>query len=290
MMCEPPETIRRLFALLMGLFALMIAGTAQARDIPVTIFWSDTKPDRVSVQTAGGISDFSYDAAARAFKSSLPIENGQVGVKTLFITYAGKNYPLYLKINSFLSGVEFRLAMKPASSCLDRLVKEVDKTVDNLPDAMRSVLQAGQLLMIESPDDCGALAPRVHEARYKRTVQLAQLSNGLFQTSPKLKSEYLASVPTASRRRAEAEVAEYENEIDSLEAVQLVATRKQAQDQRDFDKAAAINDVLLQRAQSDEQLETLYKQQGVTINQLEKDGRYLDARAAAIRQPDSAGP
>ena len=289
-MREPCRVVRRLFATFSCLFAAMTAVSAEARDIPVTIYWSDTKPDRVSVQTVGGVTDFYYDAAAKAFKSAVPIEAGEVAVRTLFVTYAGKNYPLYLKVNSFLSDIGFRLSMKPANSCLNRLVKEVDKTVDNLPDAMRSVLQAGQLLTIESPDDCGALAPRVHEARYKRTVQLAQLSNGLFQTSPKLKNEYLASVPTASRRRVEAEVAEYENEIDSLEAVQLVATRKQAQDQRDFDKAAAINDVLLQRAQSDEQLETLYKQQGVTINQLEKDGRYLDARAATIRQPDSSGP
>lgn len=270
--------------------AIFVTQSAAAKDIPVTISWSDTKPDRVSVQTPGGISDFDYDSRAQVFSSTVPIEMGQVEVRTLLINYAGKNHPLYLKVHPFLPKIAFRLSMTPVTSCLNRHIDQVDKQVDNLPDAMRSVLQAGQLLAIDSPDDCGSLAARAQQARYKRTVQLAQYSNGLFQTGKQMRTEYLASVSNASKSRVTAEVADYENEIDSLEAVQLVETRTEAQDQRDFDKAVEINDVLLQRAQSDEKLKTLYKKQGITINQLEKDGRYLDARAAAINQPNSSGP
>ncbi len=272
------------------LSALCASQTVSAKDIPVTISWSGTKPDLVSIQIPGGMSDFDYDARTQVFSSTLPIDDGQVEVRTLLVNYSGTNHPFYLKVNPFLPKIAFRLSMTPAKSCLKSHIDRVAKKVDNLPDAMRAVLQAGQLLAIDLPDDCGDLSGKAQEAKYKRTVQLAQYSNGLFQTGQKLRSEYLESVPKASRRRVAAEVAEYENEIDSLEAVQLAATRTEAQYQRDFDKAAAINDVLLQRAQSDEQLETLYKQQGLTINQLEKDGRYLDARAASIRQSNSSGP
>ncbi len=258
---------------------------AMATDIPVNIGWAGTQPESISVQDEGGLTEFSYEASSQIFKGSISVEPRQVVVKTVLAIYKNGSVSFRLKVNSFLPSINFRLPMEKASSCTRQLVNRVAQRVDNASDAMRSILSATQLLTIPTPEDCGPLKITLVQARYDRTIQLAQLSQGLFQIDENVRQAYLNSLPQAARASALARVAIYEQQIEGLEAVQLAEQRRLAQEKGNFATAGDINDVMLARVANPE-LRSVYKDEGLTKSQLERDGQYLDAREASAASPN----
>lgn len=270
----------------LGYIALGITTSpAMATNIPVTIGWDETKPDRISVQYDGGLTDLTYEPVTRTFNGVVSVEPNQVTIKTLLVGYSGRTVPLRLKVNGFLLNINFRLSMELAPSCTQQRVIKVGQKVDNASDAMRSVLSAAQLLAIPEPEGCGSLRKTVVQARYDRTIQLSQLSQGLFQIDENVRQAYLDSLPQAVRNSALNKVAVYESQIDGLEAVQLAKQRGDAQEKGNYATASAINDVMLARV-ADRERRAVYEGEGLTKPQLEKDGRYLDARAAERASPE----
>lgn len=261
---------------------------ALATGVPVEIEWEKIKPIRILHQTQGGTDDLRYDSARKTFTGMLDVPDRSVQVHTLFVDYGGKKIPLYLKVNSFLPKVSFRLSLERADSCKKDYVDAVDRAVSTWPDALGAMLGASQLLNIQSPNDCGMLETTVVRARYNRTVQLAQLSKGLFQIDDELRVAFVNSFTSDMRGHAEATAKAYADQIEGLEAAQLIELRNEAQGQRDFTTAADISSMMLERISANPDLRAKYAGEGITPGNLKADMRYLDSRALQKLQSTSS--
>jgi hypothetical protein len=259
--------------------AALPIGTALAATIPIEIRWAGTQPSSINISTAGGLQPLTYDSQGQVYRGTISIASATPQRRTVIISYGTFNHPIDLRVHSVLPAISFGVEHRPQASCTSNKVKASGEPSSNLVDALNRAVAAGQLLSIESPNDCGpALRPNAAQARYRQNVRMSQLSQGLFLINEQIKQEY-QELAGLQQGQVAAEIAAYAQAEARLEAVQLIAARDNAQEARDFVSAAAISNYVEERIAADPAARETFAREGITADRAASDSRFLDALA-----------
>jgi hypothetical protein len=256
-------------------------------DIPVEVRWSGARPSSINISTEGGLKPMRYDERRQIFTESISVTGSHPQRRTLIVSYGTFNHPLDIRVHSVLPSITFGIDHQPQPSCTQTKVLAAGSQSNNLPDAIKRMVGAGQLLSIQSPNDCDqSLRLHAAQARYRQNVRMGHLSQGLFLVNDHIKNDYL-QLASQQGVAVNSELAAYAQAEAGLEAVQLVAARTAAQEANDFAAAAEINGYIEQRLAADVAAREVFAQQGITQIRLAADSRFLNALATS-QQPVQA--
>jgi thymidine phosphorylase len=201
------------------------------------------------------------------------------------INYAGFHYPVDLRVHQFLPRVEFAVSMKPTESCTSQRVDALERSVTDFEEALRDSIEAMQLMAIEGNDRClKSLRKRAAKVAFDKNVRANQLSKGLVAINDALATAYEHEFQSSSV--VSGQIATYRKQSIGLEAVELVAVRDEAQGRGDFATAASVQEVIAERAASDESVAEAYAAEKMGDKEIKDDSEFLESLAPETPKPE----
>jgi hypothetical protein len=246
--------------------------------LSITLRTSGEPPQTVLVIIDGvGSRPLTPDPTRKVFSGPLAVDSDVPKTYRLAIGYQNFRYPLGVRLHKNMPPVEFGIALTSAASCTDAKIQKLEERSVDFEEALSRSLQAKQILAIEGNDRCRPdLRVRAVRAAYRNNVKARDLSNGLIAVNEEFASQYAASLPTVA---VLAEVAEYRDRELRSEAVQLVADRNAAQEDRDFATAFEIQKTIADRVKAEPAVTIAYAAEGITADRAEKDSAFLGSIA-----------
>lgn len=271
--------------ILMAIAVLPIVSmSAAAKDLPLVLRFDGTVPQSVVIFDSSGSRTEPVDAQRKSIASSLKLATEAPETHRMTIKYNGFGYPMDLRVHPFLPKVEFGVSMQPSGSCTAARVDKLEKPVTDFEEALRDSIEAKQLMAIEGNDRClKSLRRRAAKVAYDKNVRANQLSKGLVAINEDLAVAYAQEFGSAAFVMAE--IADYERQSIGLDAVQLVAVRDDARERGDFAIAATIQDVIAERAASDENVAKAFASENLDSERIKDDREFLRALANTEAEP-----
>lgn len=265
-----------------GLFSALVAGclsvAAIAATVPLTVRVNGDPVQSIDLAGELGLVPLTKEENGARFTGAIDVNSPGVVIQPLVVSYSDFRYPMSLTLHPYLKFVAFPLELKPAASCTRSRIEAVEGEVTTLPDAINNSLLATRLASIQGNDRCyGPLRSRAIRAKFRNARRMAQLSKGLFVVPEELIAEYQQALPTS--QSAAAEVERYKTEALELQGIQLVAARGEAQRDRLFTAAAAIQQVIANEARAKGETREAFENVGLSAKRIATDSAYLSTMA-----------
>lgn len=271
------------------LIVLTIAfpSNASAKDLPIEVWWTGAAPTDAFVSVPGGVERLRRDGSGTVLRGTISIPDTGPQRRTITVRYGNYSHPFDIRVHPILSRVVFTVDHQIQRSCTQTKVKAANSSVDNLLDAIKRSVDAGELLSIQEPNACDRnLRFGAAQAKFRQNAAMGSLSNGLFLINRQIENEYKA----AARARGvlvDAEVASLQQRDGELEVRQLLAFRSAVQGIGDYASAIQVTNYMKGRLQSDLATAAIFTGQGVTKAQLDAD----EARLTSFQySPPVTGP
>jgi hypothetical protein len=231
------------------------------------------------VSEDGGFRSLNKNVGTNSFVGSISVSGEAPQRRTIIVRYGTFYQPFDVRVHRFLGTIGFAVEHEKQPSCTSIRVQEAGSYSDSLPDSINREINAGELMAIPEPNRCDAnLRLAAARAKYRQSVRMSQLSNGLFLINPEIKQQY--ELIAAERGvPVQMEVAAYDKQDQELEAKQLATVRSLAQAEGDYTRALQVNDYMAERVETGKGVAAFYRKQGVTSTGLAADSKYLQALA-----------
>lgn len=268
--------------ILVASFFVAIAAptTAWAKDIPLYVYWSGVAPKAAFLSVPGGVEPLKRSGPT--FYGTISIPSGPPERRTITLRYGSYNHSFDIQVIPLLPSISFTVDHQTQRSCTRTRVKEASQTSDNLLDAIKRSVNAGELYGIAEPNACDKnLRFAAVRAAILQNEAMRSLSNGLFLMNGQIKKAYAAAARARGSNVA-VELASYETTDRQFEVTQLKALKADAEQQGLYDHAIEINDYMADRIASGPSIAALYQSQGVTAAQLKTDAVFLTTKKASV--------
>jgi len=261
---------------------------AWAKDIPLTVSWIGAAPKAAFISVPGGLEPLK--AAGPMFDGTISIPPGPPERRTVTLRYGNYNHSFDIQVIPLLTSISFAVDHQAQRSCTKARVKEANFTSDNLLDAIKRSVNAGELYAIPEPNACDKnLRFAAVRAAILQNAAMRSLSNGLFLINGQIKKAYEAAAK-ARGSNVSVELASYDATDRQFEVTQLNALKAESQEQGDYDYALEINEYMADRIGSSPSVAAIYQSRGVTADRLKTDAVFITTtKASAVGTPIPPG-